>query len=161
MPKVVVQRPDQLILLDLQGVSRFDMAHTMWDQVPCLSLVYRFVPSPMAVVAGTQMVDLQPMAIVALARARFPQAKSLSEMGNMAGVSLGHGSAEADKERMSEAANLFRNGTARARETDMGASLEEAGEVIDAWWRITAWARAGMSEVVELTAAGSHFRLQP
>jgi hypothetical protein len=161
VPKVVAHRPDLLVSIDLDGtVGRFDLAATAWGTVPCVSLVYRYIPPTTAVVAGGQLVDLSQTALVALARARVPFASDLAEVTKVVSAPLlGHGSLDADAARAEEALSMFRNGP-RIRDADFQATKDEIRQVLDAWHQVVAWAMSGFDGTKTINAAGSALLLK-
>ena len=101
MPRVIAVRPDQVVSIDLQGaVGRFDLAPSAWSKVPCVALAYRYIAPTTALMGPTGLVDLQPYAVVALARARIPFADSVAEAGRVVDAGLlGNGGLDADINR--------------------------------------------------------------
>lgn len=106
-------------------------SHTSW-----LALAMIYPPGPGQTILQTQ---------ITLARSPISVTDKSEDIQRLAEVSVSMGSLEKDKERMTEAFNLFKN-TPRVRQDVLEADLRGGLEILTAYWSIRDWLFAGAKE---------------
>jgi hypothetical protein len=139
MPRLRVIQPSAIVGVDLGHFAwRLELGASKIGAEHALALVYRYPPSPAAVVVGDQLVSLASSAMVALVRARIPMAPDAASVQRVAEVILGNGGLDADKARAEEAMRLFLNLAGVTRDA-VARATESVQQVVDAWH----WVAAG------------------
>lgn len=91
---------------------------------------------------------------VALAKTSVPFADQPADVAKCASVALDGGELERDKERVKEAFRMFAN-SPKVKADSLEDTIKEAGELIDAYWKLRGWVESGCSEAVTIETCGS------
>ncbi len=149
MPRLVALRPGTVVAsVDLGYFAyRLEFMATMWDEAPCMSLVYAYPPSvPIMFRPGDgAMIPLSSMAVIALLRMPVEFAKSLDELAGVVKATNESATQEIAKLRSTEAFTLFLN-SPRMRKDAVDEMAKAAEQLIAIAWEIRTWIADGTPE---------------
>jgi hypothetical protein len=146
------------------GITSCDLGSNWWRlqiaAVPSggragFALVYRYPPASPLIATGNPTqpwISATEYAQLALAVADVDFAGEVADLKPVADVSIISGDREKDVARVSEAMNLFRN-LPRLKDEALALALRDVVAVIDGYWAINRWHRAGCVERLEVTVA--------
>jgi hypothetical protein len=147
-----------------------DLGHGHWrlvisavpmGQKAALGLAIRYPPpQPFLLPVTGQPIPLGDYAQWVFATAPIDIAESPQELVPVAQAALERGSLEADKERTTEAMNLFRN-KPRLREETFQACLRDTLALLDGYWSLVAWFQTMPREPRTLMIADAQLVLEP
>jgi hypothetical protein len=134
MPAIWTFGPINTTGVDLSANAfwRLALGATQSNNMPWLTLVLIYPPAQGQTTQHTQ---------IALARSAIAVTEKIEDVLKLAEVSISMGSHDKDRERMTEAFNLFKNG--KVRQDILESDLKAALEVIDGYWKIRNWLKTG------------------
>jgi hypothetical protein len=134
MPSIWTFGPTNVTGVDLGANAfwRLALGATQSNNMPWLTLVLIYPPAAGQTVQQTQ---------IALARSAIAVTDKVEDVLKLAEVSLSMGSQEKDLARMTEAFLMFKNG--KVRQDILDSDLKAALEVLDGYWKIRNWLKAG------------------
>jgi hypothetical protein len=152
MPAIWTFGPTNVTGVDLSANAfwRLALGATQSHNMPWLTLVLIYPPAPGQTTQHTQ---------IALARSAIAVTDKLEDVLKLAEVSLSMGSQDKDRERMTEAFNLFKNG--KARQDILESDLKAALEVLDGYWKVRNWLKTGAATQDTLTVGQYEVLLRP
>ncbi len=162
MPRIIALLPHGVSMVDLGHFScRLDIGVSMVDKTPALSLVYRYPPSPAAIMhpQGTP-ISLEAWAQTTLVRSPVEITDVYDAVKRIADVALHGGTLEADMARTTEAYKMFNN-MQNARKETIESLTKEGLEVIRAYWFVREWLGTGAAEKNESTFLGTRLLCLP
>jgi energy-coupling factor transporter ATP-binding protein EcfA2 len=148
MPAIWTFGPDNTTGIDLSANAfwRLVLGATGGGNRPLwLTLALIYPPAPGQTILNTQ---------ITLARSPISVTDKTDDVLRLAEVSVSMGSLEKDRERMTEAFNLFKNNP-RVRQDVLDGDLKGALEILDAYWSVRDWLFVGAAESKQL-AVGSY-----
>lgn len=139
MPKILSLEKGQTTEFNLSSLAfwRLGMGVTGYRGTPCLGLMLRYPPG-------------SPENQVCLAKVKCTIAESAEEVQRVAAVALDGGTLDLDQDRAKEAFNLFKNNP-KIKGDVLERTIEEAYELIKAYWIIRLWAQEGYRQDKKLT----------
>ncbi len=149
MPRLVALRPGTVVAsVDLGYFAyRLEFMATMWDEAPCMSLVYAYPPSVPIVIRPQDgaVIPLSSTAVIALLRMPVEFAKSLDELAGVVKATNDSTTLEIAKLRATEAFTLFMNNPRMRKDTvdEMAKAFEG---FIGVAWEIRTWIADGAVE---------------
>src|SRR6056297_1945195 len=105
---------------------RLQLGVTMLEQTPALSLILRYPPGG----PGDQ---------VALLRVAVGIAQDPSEVQRISEVVLIPGEREADKQRLAEAYELFKNNPRTPSQASLEEAVNQGKELVECYWKLRDW----------------------
>lgn len=132
MPTLLCRGPGHTtgVPLDTNAFWRLTIGPTLMGQTPALALVLRYPPG-------------DEHSQVALLRVPVTVANEIGEVVQVAGVALSGGDQATDKQRLTEAFNLFKNSNRAPSEARLNEDVESASKLIDAYWAVQGWVMGG------------------
>lgn len=148
MPRLLSLAPGAFTAVDLAANAfwRISMGAAAVDQTPALALNLTYPP-------GVQLRPVDGAAIptvVSLAKVPLALAQSPQEASRIANVALAGGDIEADRVRLREAFEMFKNQPRAPRQESIDQAVEDATQLIDLYWQIVNWVREGAKDKWEL-----------
>jgi hypothetical protein len=152
MPAIWTFGPDNVTGIDLSANAfwRVTLSAVTIMQQPWLSLSLIYPPA-----AGQSILQTQ----IVLTKTGVPCTDKIEDVLRVAQVSISSGSQEKDRERMTEAFNLFKNG--KVKQEVLEVSLRDALEILDAYWQVRGWLQDGAREEKDIAVAGYVLKLKP
>lgn len=168
MPRIVALQPTETAMVDLGyfswrlGIDATTLK-TREGDVPCFSLVYRYVPAQLIAFrpqdgATLNLADYSMTALVRL-EVDFQRELTAAHIKPVTQVALTRGNVTDDIVRMTEAYNMFRNG--RPNVERLEACIASSAKIIEAYWGIRAWLGTGMKEERRLQVLETELVLLP
>ncbi len=162
MPRLTSVRPGSMTSCDLgHGHWRLAISAVPVGPKAGLGLVIRYPPpQPFLLPVGGQPIPLGDSAQWVFATATIDVAESPQELIPVAQAALERGSLDADKERTTEAMNLFRN-KPRLREETFQACMRDTLALIEGYWSLVTWFQTSPRELRSLAVADAQLVLEP
>jgi hypothetical protein len=153
MPRLTSYRGGGLTSVDLGGGWwRLQVAAVPSARGAGLGLVYRYPPAMPIVANGGSWLATSDFAQLALAVADVDLAAGVADLKPIADVAIAAGDRDKDVARVTEALNLFRN-LPRVKEETMEVITRDVVAVVDGYWKLVAWHRAGCGDRIEVMVA--------
>jgi hypothetical protein len=153
MPAIWTFGPSNVTGIDLGANAfwRLALGAVHAQSVPWLSLNLIYPPAAGQTIQQTQ---------ISLARSGVSLTDKVEDVLRIADVSVSMGSQERDRERMTEAFNLFKN-NGKVRQETLEADLKGALTILDAYWDIRSWLFEGATDVKDLPVGSYLIKLRP
>jgi hypothetical protein len=153
MPRLSSYRGGGLTSVDLGGSWwRLLIAAVPSPRGAGLGLVFRYPPAMPIVASGNSWISTAEYAQLALAVADVDLAEGVADLKPVAEVAIASGDRDKDVARVTEALNLFRN-LPRVKEETMESITKDVVAVVDGYWKLINWHRAGCGERLEVVLA--------